>query len=108
MEQATESVSLDSAFDALGHRQRRHLLVSLLEHNPQDDSPVVWSAEEDSTAMDHLVMMHHVHIPKLEDGGYIEWDRESHEVSKGPNFEEIRPMLELLVDHEEELPNDWI
>lgn len=108
MNQVTESVSLDSAFDALGHRQRRLLLVSLLEHNPQDDSPVIWSTERDSKAMDHLVTMHHVHIPKLEAGGYIEWDRESQEVSRGPNFEEIRPLLELLADHEEQVQNDWL
>lgn len=108
MEQLTECASLDSALDALGDRQRRLLLVSLLEHNPHDDTPVHGSGLEDSSTMEHAVLLHHVHIPKLEAGGYIEWDPDRQEVSKGPNFEEIRPLLELLVDHEAELPDNWL
>jgi hypothetical protein len=26
----------------------------------------------------------------------------------GPNFEEIRPLLELLAVHDDELPGDWL
>lgn len=94
--------------DALGHVQRRKLLVALLEHNPQDDSPVVVvDSEEESRAVKRLVEMEHMHLPKLEGYGFIEWDRESHEVGKGENFEEIRPLLELLDEHQDELPADW-
>lgn len=28
--------------------------------------------------------------------GYIEWDRKAYEMSQGPSFEEIRPVLELF------------
>ncbi|WP_246983352.1 DUF7344 domain-containing protein [Halorientalis marina] len=95
--------------DALADVQRRKLLVALLEHNPQDDSAVVIAdSESESDAVERLVSMQHVHLPKLTDYGFIEWDEDTHEVMKGPNFDEIRPLLELLDDHEDELPDDWL
>ncbi|MBX0348351.1 DUF7344 domain-containing protein [Haloarcula pellucida] len=95
--------------DALADFQRRKLLVALLEHNPQDDAPVVIAdSESESDAVDRLVSMHHVHLPKLADYGFIEWNQDTHEVIKGPKFDEIRPLLELLDNHEDELPADWL
>ena len=47
-------------------------------------------------------------LPLLDDAGVIEWDREADEIRKGPRFAEIRPLLELLDDHREELPSDWL
>jgi len=100
--------SFDDALDALADVQRRKLLVALLDHNPQDDAPVVVDDEEDEDAFERLVEMNHVHLPKLAEYGFIEWNREDHEVSKGPNFDEIRPLLDLLEDHEDELPPGWL
>lgn len=37
--------------------------------------------------------------------GFIEWDRDSGELSKGPNWEEIAPLLRLIHEHREELPD---
>ena len=52
--------------------------------------------------------MNHVYLPILREYGFIEWNRDANEVSKGEDFEEIRRLLELLVDHEDELPRDWL
>lgn len=102
-------VAFDDMVDALAHVQRRKLLIALLAENPQDETPtVVADSEENSDALDRLVSMRHVHLPKLADYGFIEWDKEAHEIMKGPNFDEIRPLLELLDDHEDELPKDWL
>lgn len=104
-----ERPSFDDMVDALADIQRRKLLIALLDHNPQDDSPVVIAdSEDESDAIERLVKMDHVHLPKLVEYGFIEWNEETHEVSKGPNFDEIRPLLELLNDHEDELPDDWL
>jgi predicted transcriptional regulator len=104
-----QTISFDDMVDALADVQRRKLLIALLEHNPQDDSPVVIAdSESESDAVERLVSMQHVHLPKLADYGFIEWDEDTHEVMKGPNFDEIRPLLELLDDHEDELPDDWL
>lgn len=50
----------------------------------------------------------HSHLPKLEEHEYITWDRESGEISKGPNWSEIAPLLHLLDEHADELPDGWL
>ena len=47
------------------------------------------------------------HLPMLEEAGFIEWHPETGEISEGPNFEQIRPILELIRNHPEELPPGW-
>lgn len=104
-----DDMELDDLLDALGHIQRRKLLMALMEHNPQDDSPVIITdSDSDEKAMKRLVEMKHNHLPKLEEYGLIEWNQENHEVVKGANFDEIRPLLELLDQHEDELPTGWL
>lgn len=99
----------DEALDALAHVQRRKLLVALLDHNPQNDTPELdLDSADDSDTVERLIEMEHVHLPKLVEYEFIEWDREKNEVAKGPKFDEIRPLLELLTDHVEELPDDWL
>lgn len=63
----------------------------------------------DDEDVDHLkVLMKHTHLPKLEAAGFIEWDRETNAVRQGPKFAEIRPLLELMANHADELPDRWI
>jgi len=107
----TQDRSLDDALDALADRQRRVLLLALLESNPQEDDLVASKTDggtDEGDEIDLLVRMHHVHLPKLEDYGFVEWDRDAGEVTRGPRFEEVAPLLELLDDHREELPSDWL
>lgn len=105
----SETVSFDEMLDALSNIQRRTLLVALMEDNPQDDSPVITADDEsEEDSVKELTKMDHVHLPKLVEYGFIEWDRENNEVHKGPAFDDIRPLLELLDAHEDELPADWI
>lgn len=99
---------LDDLFDALGDSHRRRLLVALLQHNPQADtgsSADGLLSEEPSDALE--LQLYHTHLPKLEERGYVEWDREAHTVSVGPAFDEVRPVLELLDEHSDELPVAW-
>lgn len=100
-----ESITTNDMLYALADGQRRRLLIALLE----DDSPlVIADSESAADSLEHRMSMKHVHLPKLADYGFIEWDRERHEVSKGPKFVEIRPLIELLNNHENELPDDWL
>lgn len=41
-----ETVSFDEMLDALSNIQRRTLLVALLEHNPQESSPIYIADDE--------------------------------------------------------------
>lgn len=99
----------DDVFDALTNRYRRRLLVALLQHYPESDTLTL---PDDALAPDEPsevaeVELHHVHLPKLEERGFIEWNRETHAVSTGPAFEEIRPFLELMDERSDVLPDGW-
>ena len=101
---------LDEMLLALADEHRRRLLVALLEHNPQDDSEVRIPEEVHvgDVELEQLQSaMFHRHLPKLEDLGFVRWDRTNHQVVKGPRFDEIRPLLELMRTHADELPIDW-
>jgi len=101
---------MDEVFKALSNVHRRRLLVALVEHNPQRDSVVVpEDIDEEEQALEALqTKFYHHHLPYLEDAGFIRWKRDTHEVIKGPKFDEIRPLLELMRDHSDELPDDWL
>lgn len=102
-------VPFDDALDVLGHKQRRKLLFALLDHNPLGDSPAILvDSEDEAGPIDQFVAMNHVHLPKLVEYGFIVWNRDAHEVVKGPGFDAIEPLLELLADHEDELPDGWL
>ncbi|WP_440008907.1 DUF7344 domain-containing protein [Halomicrococcus sp. SG-WS-1] len=96
--------SLETTFDVLANTYRRRLLMTLLAHDSQDGSlripaDIIVSDED----IDRLtISMTHVHLPKLEDMGLIEWDQNTNEVRKGPKFEEIQPLLQLLDSHADE------
>lgn len=46
MDGASRTISFDNTAGALADVQRRKLLIALLEHNPQDDSPVAIADSE--------------------------------------------------------------
>jgi hypothetical protein len=109
-EDATNA-DLDAALDALANKYRRRVLVALLEHNPQDDDDrqIPEDVPVESDELDRLlVQMRHCHLPKLAESGFIKWDRETNTIQTGPQFDEIRPLLELLQNHADELPDDWL
>lgn len=102
--------AMDAVLDALADKYRRRLLVALLEHNPQDGDPRIPAdvevPDEDVQVLETAMV--HTHLPKLEDAGFVEWDEEADEVGRGPRFDEIRPLLQLMHDHADVLPDDWL
>ena len=106
----TGSDNWETILESLADPYRRQLLVALLEHNPQaDDEPdplnVTTAADEPAVLETELV---HHHLPKLEQNGYIYWNREANEISRGPDWDDIGPILELLHRHRDELPEGWL
>jgi len=93
---------IDDHFDALADEQRREVLLAILEQNPRDDRSVT-AAVRMNEERTRTTELHHVHLPKLEDYGLIDWDRERHEIVKGPLFDQIRPLLVLLEENQEQL-----
>ena len=101
---------MDELFDALSNVHRRRLLVALLEHNPQKDEITVSEDVHEGEKVLEILQaeFYHSHFPQLEEAGFIRWKQDSHEVVKGPRFDEIQPLLELMRDHADELPDDWL
>jgi hypothetical protein len=87
----------DNAFDALAHERRRALLLDVLDENRV--GPLGGESAPTDAEQRVQIAMYHRHLPKLEDYGYIEWNRDAHEVVEGKQFEEIRPLLEWLDEH---------
>ena len=98
-------VTFDRIADALGHQVRRRVLVGLLEKNPQDvrETIVADGGSDGATTEVELV---HVHLPKLEDLGYISWDKDSGTLLKGNRWDEIEPTLRLLHTNRAAIPAD--
>lgn len=87
------SSQIDSAMDALRDPARRVILRTLFNNATEIsiddivrtiDTPNIEGA------------LHHNHLPKLESAGYLEWNRSSNTVSRGPNFFEVEPFVRLL------------
>lgn len=96
--------AIDAAVEALSSVRRRRLLKALLEHNPQEAivATVSDDAEPDTEAV--RIEMYHIHLPKLDDAGFIEWDRERDQVRKGPTFDTIEQLLERLAEDGDDGP----
>lgn len=91
---------LDDAFRALAHPERRQLLRTLAAHHPQpDQSP---QSSDDVTVdlerhgVDTRISMHHRHLPLLEAAGFIDRSEDDQLITRGPNFEVLRPYLQAI------------
>ncbi|WP_435157174.1 DUF7344 domain-containing protein [Haladaptatus sp. DFWS20] len=98
---------LDDQLCVLSNAHRRRLLLALLEDNPQNDRTVLFGTSE-TTDDDRkrAVAMGHIHLPKLVDHGYIDWNLEKRSVTKGPQFDELKPLLVALEGMDDDIPGD--
>lgn len=101
---------LGKALHVLSDAYRRELLLALLAANPQDDDDrdplnLLDSDTEPGVLQAELF---HKHLPMLEAEGFIEWDRDSGTISKGPDWAAIEPLLALIDTHRDELPDGWL
>lgn len=109
-----ETVDPTTPFDemllALADVHRRRLLVALLDHDEraEDDTRVPEDVHTGESDLERLrILLFHVHLPKLDDAGFVRWERATGTVESGPRLEEIRPFLELMDEKAGELPVDW-
>lgn len=98
----------DKVLEALADPYRRQLLLALIEHNPQDDGdpdPLNIHPEDDDPLSKLNIFMGH--LPKLDSMGIIEWNKEDDEIFKGPDWTEFEPLLQLIAENKDQLPEEW-
>ncbi|WP_137283906.1 DUF7344 domain-containing protein [Halorussus salinisoli] len=113
MTHPTDSASLDAMFDELWNIHRHRILVSVAGQNPRTEDEftpesLVSDEADDGDRNGVKTELHNVHLPNLAEQGYIEWDAETQTIWRGPNFDEIAPLLRLVDDHRDELPEGWL
>ena len=91
--------------DIASERRRSWPLLLLNNRELENEVDMLVRGTEDPEEI--RVQLIHNHLPKLAEAGYIEWDRDTGEISKGPRFDEIKPLLDLIQNHADELPPDW-
>ncbi|WP_435552492.1 hypothetical protein [Natrinema sp. CGMCC1.2065] len=95
----------DEVFDAVADTHRRRVLFALLETPIQTDSPMNLDSPPDGETADETnrIAYRHKHLPKLDEYGYINWLPSVNSIERGPRFDEIKPVLELLAAHQTKL-----
>lgn len=93
---------LDTLFQILSDGTRRQILTELLVNDGVHVPDDVRTHSETHTRPTRIPL-HHIHLPKLAEAGYIEWSGQQH-VTRGPNFGTIEPTLRLLLENEDKLP----
>ena len=87
---------LDEYLELLANEKRRRLLYRLdtaeAEVSVPDDVPGSHSGSTERTTIEYC----HQHLPKLDEAGVINWERETNNVEPGPEFEEIRPLFQIV------------
>lgn len=116
---AEPTTAVTNPFDTLVDPVRRYVLCYLDEQEAPDSFDrlvtrgAAWHTDSNSDAVDDATLtemrttLYHRHLPKLAEAGYIEWNRDTDTIRRGPNFDEIGPVLRLMADHEDELPTEW-
>jgi len=112
-------VKYDEVFDALADNHRRQLLIKSLSSphyvsKPSGIAREIAQADENllqrhlsssrtiAEVDEYAISMHHIHLPKLAEYGFIEWNRDDNLVVQGPRFDEIRPHLRLVAEQQDE------
>ncbi|MFD1563770.1 transcriptional regulator [Haloarchaeobius amylolyticus] len=98
-------IKFDRYLWAIGHIQRRRLLLELLETPAIHTSELNMSEGETKLL---LAEVKHAHLPKLSDHDVIDWNPERNRIKRGSKFEEVKPLLELLDANRERLPDGWV
>lgn len=115
----TLAVSTDDALHLIADQRRRLILTSLSENERSGisiDELATRISESEISSQDEprrrlerqKIRLCHNHLPKLEEYGMITWDQHRNEVSRGPEFGTIEPVLRLLQGRSDELPTGYL
>jgi hypothetical protein len=100
--------TLDEVFHALSHSYRRRVLLALADRGPRDGGFGTGQLVRDGEAREQFTLaLYQIHLPKLAEAGFVDWNPEADRVRRGPQFDAIEPVLEFVEAHRDELPDRW-
>ncbi|WP_323190733.1 hypothetical protein [Halostella sp. PRR32] len=93
---------LDNVFEVLADQRRRNLLRYLLECDPpatvteMADALLADAGTEEVEERRNLrISLHHVHLPKLDETGFVDYDAETNRVVGRNGIDQIAPYLDI-------------
>lgn len=102
------SLHFDAQLTALGTVHRRQLLAELLAAGADSRVSVDAFADRlDGNTRQTLLQLYHIHVPLLAEQNIVATVDGGDAVCRGDAFEDLRPLLELLVTHGEQWPTAW-
>ena len=102
----SRAVTLETVFSTLRDPVRRRLLTALTETDPLPIEEFVRAIDRgESTGRE--IRLHHVHLPKLREADIVDWDPDTGVVRRGPRFEDVEAVVEVLRANEDALPGGW-
>ena len=109
------------AFGLLASDRRRRLLILLCENESVvipgavscrgDAAPRTASGAERTSSRSRrleALRLYHADLPKLAAADLIDWERGSGRVARGPRFEEVEPLLDVLASNAAEVPQEIV
>jgi DNA-binding transcriptional ArsR family regulator len=81
MGEKNDSEYLEEVFDVLGSTERRKILLELEENNHVTGEDVLDSLEQEDPGGNLKTSLYHVHLPKLRDSGWIDYDERPNDLS---------------------------
>ena len=97
----------DQLYDVLSAQPRRMIILSLLKEPEGRRLRLPDAAQSANQPMDSEKLrlnLHHRHLPKLAEPGYIDWESDPFCVQRGPHFEEPALVISKLTESTEDYP----
>lgn len=95
-------IETDDLLGVLSNKYRRGVLLALRDR-PRDrgiELPgAITTINSDPEKL--KIELAHIHLPKLKTTGLIHWNQEENMVHRGPEFSEIHPLLDFIVEYKE-------
>ncbi|TMT81417.1 ArsR family transcriptional regulator [Haloterrigena sp. H1] len=92
------SETLNQSLKALSCPARRRILLALESQHPREvgefQSEEFRPAETEPAFF--TIRLHHEHLPHLDEAGFIIWNRAADTIMKGPDFEELQPLMRCI------------
>jgi GAF domain-containing protein len=85
---------LDLLLETLSNPVRRSVLRELVDVTECSVNSIERTVDTD----DARIELHHNHLPKLDQAGFVMWDKDSRTISRGRNFFDVEPFVRLLPD----------